>query len=135
MTLHPLLDVRRFVKFSGVGIVGFLVDVSVLQSAVSAFGISPYVARLASYVAAASATWWLNRQFTFTDASRTAPAIQWARFLAVNAIGFSANYVTFAVIIATLPLAAKYPVLAVPFGSLAGLLFNFFLSKKFAFIP
>ena len=135
MNPHLLLDVRRFVKFSGVGIVGFLVDVSVLQLVVSAFGISPYVARLASYVAAATTTWWLNRQLTFTDASRRAPAAQWARFLAVNAIGFSANYLTFALVIATVPLAARYPILAVPAGSLAGLLFNFFLSKKFAFIP
>jgi putative flippase GtrA len=81
-----------------------------------------------------SRTWWLNRHFTFREASHAAAATQWARFLAVNAIGFCANYLTFATLVATLPLAATYAVLAVPAGSLVGLCFNFLLSKKFAFV-
>ena len=135
MNKHPLLsDAGKFLKFSGIGIVGFLVDVGVLQAAVTTSAVSPYAARLASYLAAATTTWWLNRQFTFREASHAAAATQWARFLAVNAIGFGANYLTFAALVATLPLAATYPVLAVPAGSLAGLCFNFLLSKKFAFV-
>jgi len=139
VTEHPRLSgawigAPKFLKFSGIGVIGFLVDASVLQSAVSLFHVSPYAARLASYLAAATVTWWLNRNLTFHEASHAEPASQWARFVALNTVGGAINYGVFAGLVATSPLAAHYPVLAVAAGSISGLCFNFLLAKKFAFV-
>jgi putative flippase GtrA len=128
------IGASKFLKFSAVGAIGFLVDASVLQSAVSLFYVSPYAARLASYLAAATVTWWLNRNVTFREASQARAGAQWARFVGLNTIGGAINYGVFAALIATLPLAAHYPVLAVAAGSISGLCCNFLLSKKVAFV-
>jgi len=123
----------RFLKFAGVGVVGFVADASILQAQLSLLAVSPYAARFVSYLAAATVTWWLNRNLAFRDASAARPVRQWASFVATNAVGGAANYAVFATCIAVLPLGARHPVLAVGAGSIAGLLFNFTLSKKFVF--
>jgi len=127
-------DLSRFLKFAGIGVIGFGVDAGVLQAAISFFAASPYSARVASYLAAATTTWWLNRNLTFRESLHVQPARQWARFLVVNLTGGIVNYATFAVLVATVPLVTLHPVLGVAAGSLAGLIFNFLLSKKFAFV-
>jgi putative flippase GtrA len=123
----------RLAKFSCVGAAGFIVDAGVFQGLVSLAALSPYAAKILSYVAAATATWWLNRAYTFTDAERADPASQWARFLAANAVGALVNYAVFAAVLAVVPLAAQVPLIAVAAGALAGLAFNFTLSEKFIF--
>ena len=126
-------DLSKLLKFAGIGIVGFAVDAGVLQGAISLLAVSPYAARVASYLAAATTTWWLNRHWTFREALHVEPARQWARFLVVNMTGGIANYTVFAALVASVPLVTVHPVLGVAAGSLTGLLFNFLLSKKFAF--
>jgi putative flippase GtrA len=123
----------RFLKFAGVGVVGFLVDAIFLHLQVSVLAVSPYAAKLASYLVAATVTWRLNRSIAFPDASIAQPAQQWARFVATNAIGGGVNYGVFATLITVLPLGTRAAVLAVAVGSIAGLVFNFTLSKKLVF--
>ena len=56
---------RQFVRFGVVGALGFVVD-SVGVLLLTGSGIAgPLGARIASFVAAASVTWKLNRAFTF----------------------------------------------------------------------
>ena len=123
----------RFLKFSGIGIVSFGVDVLVFQATLSLLGMSPYVGRLVSFVVATSAAWWLNRTFTFHDADCGRPDLQWARFFAANLVGGTANYAVFAIMIATLPIAAANPVLALAAGSLSGVFFNFTAYRRYVF--
>jgi putative flippase GtrA len=123
----------RFLKFSGVGVIAFLVDVEVFQAAIFLTGMSPYVARVVSFVVATSAAWLLNRTFTFRDAETVRPDLQWVRFFAANLLGGAVNYAIFAVMIATLPLAAAYPVLALAAGSLSGVSFNFTAYHRYVF--
>jgi putative flippase GtrA len=123
----------RLVRFSCAGIAGFIVDAGVFQALVSFAGLSPYIARIASFLAAATATWWLNRTYTFASAGRDGAAFQWARFLAANAIGGLVNYAVFAAVLASAPIAAAWPLIAVAAGALAGLVFNFTLSEKLVF--
>lgn len=123
---------RRFVRFSLVGIVGFGVDASVLALCLR-LGFGVYDGRLISYLVAATTTWWLNRRFTFTGAADAKPALQWTKFLAVNAVGGAVNYCVYAVLVTWLPLAAAYPTLGVAAGSLAGLAFNFLGSRRLVF--
>jgi putative flippase GtrA len=120
-------------RFGVVGGVGFLVDAGVLL-AMLALGLGPYGGRVVSYVVAASATFALNRAWTFrAQPKNAAPVRQWALFLALNLIGFACNYGAYAALISTIPLVARYPVLGVAAGSLAGMTGNFLLSRRYVF--
>ena len=123
----------QFLRFGVVGTVGFLVDSAMLLT-MMALGLGPYGGRVVSYLAAASTTFALNRAWTFRSAARDAPmAAQWGRFVALNLVGFAANYGTYAALIATVQLVAAYPVLGVAAGSVAGMFLNFGLSRRYVF--
>ena len=99
-----------------------------------ALGAGPYGGRVLSYIAAATATWALNRAWTFRHRAKGASATrQWLLFLAVNLVGFAINYGTYAALIANLPLAQAHPALGVAAGSIAGLAGNFLLSRRLVF--
>jgi putative flippase GtrA len=137
MKCRPAAPARfeRFLRFGLVGIVGFIVDVTVLSACIRFLELGPYVARLVSYPAAATATWYLNRRFTFPDARADRRTSQWASFLVVNAVGGAVNYGTYAALVAFTEYAARHPQLAVAAGSLAGLVFNFTGSSLLVFRP
>ncbi len=120
-------------RFGVVGGVGFVVDSAVLL-AMLALGLGPYGGRVVSYVVAASCTFALNRAWTFRHQPKSqTPVRQWALFLALNLIGFACNYGAYAALISGVPLVARYPVLGVAAGSLAGMTGNFLLSRRFVF--
>ncbi|MDO9498528.1 GtrA family protein [Falsiroseomonas sp.] len=122
----------QFLRFGVVGTVGFVVDTAVLYAGL-ALGLGLYSGRAVSYLAAASTTWALNRAWTFRAAPRAPMARQWALFLLVNLIGFACNYGTYALMVASLPLVAAHPVIGVAAGALAGMVGNFWLSRRFVF--
>jgi putative flippase GtrA len=124
--------VVELMRFGVVGVAGFVVDAGVLTAAI-ALGLGPWFGRVLSYLAAATATFALNRAWTFRGAARGRPVRQWALFLVVNLVGFVFNYGTYAALIAWVPLVAATPVLGVAAGSLAGLVGNFVLSRRFVF--
>ena len=122
----------QFLRFGLVGIIGFLVDATVLHLALWLIQLDFYSGRLLSYLAAATTTWLLNRRFTFGDASAR-PGQQWLRFLMVNGLGGGINYTVYALLVFFSPLFRNAPVLAVALGSLSGLLLNFAGSKWLVF--
>lgn len=121
----------QFLRFALVGVIGFVVDASILRLVVAAFGINLYAGRLISFLAAATVTWALNRSFTFRH--KGARAAQWLRFVCANAFGASVNLGTYALMVSTLPLAREYPSIAVACGSLTGMGLNFTLMKRVVF--
>lgn len=123
----------QFLRFALVGIAGYVVDAGVLTLLVEGIGLDPYSARVASFVCAATATWWLNRRFTFAASDKPAAGRQWARFLLVNAFGAAINYGAYVIALQSWPLAMDYPALAAAIGSIAGLAFNFPASKFLVF--
>jgi putative flippase GtrA len=122
----------EFLRFGLVGAAGFVVDAAVLMLAL-ALGLGPWFGRILSYVAAASATFAMNRAWTFREAGRARPMRQWALFLTVNLSGFVCNYGTYGTLIALVPAVAANPVLGVAAGSIAGLAGNFLLTRRFVF--
>lgn len=121
---------RQFLVFCAIGTLGFLVDVAVL------YAIAPLVGwmagRVGSFLAAATATWWFNRRFTFVEGAARAgapAATQYLRYLVSMLGGAAVNYAAYA---ATLMLVAHphAPALGVAIGSIAGLGINF-LSARF----
>lgn len=89
----------QFARFAVVGAIGFCVDVAVLYLCLRGFGLGVYSARLVSYLAAATATWYLNRRITFVGFERNKPLRQWFRFVLVNGFGGLVNYGVYGVIV------------------------------------
>ena len=123
---------RQFVRFSMVGVAGFLVDASLITLLTNYGGINPLLARLASFLAAATTTWWLNRRFTFA-AKDTSLVRQWLRFMAAMSIGGGVNYAVFTCLVLMLPLVMRQPWTGVAAGSLAGLAVNYYTSRRYVF--
>jgi len=124
--------VLQFARFGVVGGIGFVVDTTVLYAGL-ALGLGLYFGRALSYVAAATTTWALNRAWTFRGQGRGSAVRQWAVFLVVNLLGFACNYGTYAALVASVPTVAHHPVIGVAAGSLAGMIGNFLLSRRFVF--
>ncbi len=134
MTDRPDHAVRRqFARFTMVGVLGFVVDSTVLYFCLHGLGLGLYSGRLVSYLFAASTTWYLNRTLTFGDHSP--PGRQWARFIATNGIGAMVNYGSYSLIVALLPPGILVPLLGVAVGAVAGLGFNFTASRRLVFKP
>ena len=122
----------QFVRFGVVGTIGFLVDTAVLYAGL-ALGLGLYGGRAVSYLAAASATFALNRAWTFRGQGEGRVARQWALFVVLNLVGFAFNYGTYAALVASVALVAQHPVIGVAAGSLAGMMGNFLLSRRYVF--
>lgn len=123
----------RLLRFGLVGAAGFLVDAGLLQAMVQWGSINPFLARLGSFIAAATATWWLNRWFTFA-ARHQASGREWMRYMMAMTLGGLVNYGAFAAVLLWLPLALRQPWLAVACGSLAGMAVNYYTSRRFVFV-
>jgi putative flippase GtrA len=122
-----------FLRFALVGTIGFLVDAAVLYALMFGLGAGPYLGRAGSFLAAASATWLLNRVYTFREVERSDPKRQWLRFVGFMVLGGAVNYGVYAAIVAVAPAHPVVPLLAVAAGSLAGLAVNFTTSRLFVF--
>jgi putative flippase GtrA len=123
----------QFARFAAVGVVGFGIDTLTLYSVVAAFSFSLYAARLLSYLAAASVTWFLNRIWTFRHSAGKAVHREWLSFLSANSIGGAINYGVYALLIHEVRMAQELPVIAVAAGSVSGLAINFGLSRYIVF--
>lgn len=124
----------RFLRFAAAGVVAAGVDMAAVELAVRVLGLDLYSARVLSYLAAATAAWWLNRRISFNDRLSSNRLAEWARYLAANLLGGLINYGVYAVLVTFVPVFAAYPFMAVAIGSLAGLVANFAMSQRFVFV-
>jgi putative flippase GtrA len=133
LRLTTLAQRFQFLSFATIGVVGFLVDTSVLYLAKDTLGLGLYSGRVLSFLVAATTTWLLNRTFTFGRPPVSSLWREWLRFLSVNSVGGLVNYAAYSTLVATVPLVALYPALGVGAGSIAGLTFNYLGSKHAVF--
>jgi putative flippase GtrA len=121
-------------RFGLVGVAGYIVDVAALMLIVR-LGIDPFTARVPSFIAAASATWYLNRRFTFREAQAQPVSVrrQWALFVVLMLPGAALNYGTYALLVAHFDLARRLLAVPVAAGALAGMSVNFLVSKLVVF--
>src|ERR1051326_5356088 len=110
----------QFLRFALVGCAGFVVDAGVLN-AMLALGADRYTGRIVSYLAAATFTWALNRNYTFRAQRNERLVSEWGRFLAANAVGGLINWGTYAILVALSATVFAHPSIGVAAGSLAGL--------------
>jgi len=126
----------RLVRFGAVGGAGFLVNEAALAMAKNLFGMGDHAAWLFGFAVAVTFTWWGNRVFTFHDKKSSGPVgimSEWARFVATNSLGAVGNFVVYSSLIAFAPWPLGIPYVALAFGVLVGLIFNFTLSKRLVF--
>lgn len=122
--------VKQFLRFAAVGTAGFIIDAGFVEVLKGTLGLAG--SQLAAFSVAATATWALNRRFTF--GSSTYPLHQeWLRYIASNLLGWAVNNGVYLWAVMQFPLASSHPVLAVAAGSIAGMFFNFSASRHIAF--
>jgi putative flippase GtrA len=133
LLLHKTL-ILEFFKFGIVGLLGLAVDTSVVYLAIHGFGWHPVASAIFSFPFAVTFTWVLNRHFTYGQSPKTPIRQEWARFLAVCSIGFVINRGVYTALVLTVPLIYANPFIALFAGSIAGMFFNFFVSRKWVFL-
>ncbi len=129
----PVLVAHQAGRFIVVGAIGFVVDGGILTLLHSLYDFSLLHARLVSFAAAVTATWYLNRQHTFR-ASKDAQAIhEWGRYAVVNSIGALLNLGLFLWLVYQFSVLAAWPIVPLAMASAVALVVNFFASRHLAF--
>ena len=120
-----------FIRFGTVGASGFVVDTTTVYILKSTIGL--YWAGGASYLVAATWTWWFNRQWTFRGQGDGTLVRQWLKFLAANTAGLILNRGAYFTLVTLSPLCRDWPILAIAAGTGCGMFVNFFLSRRLVF--
>jgi putative flippase GtrA len=118
--------VRAFARFCAVGAVGFAVDAGITLALTQAMHWPPLQARVVAFLIAASATWQLNRRFTFRS---TAGAATWAPYVLLTSVGAGINVGTYLLWVWMAGQGARSVLTGVALGSIVALAFNFLASK------
>lgn len=113
-------------RFCAVGTVGFAVDSSFTLLLTQTLAWDPFPARLCAFLIAATATWSLNRRFTFRS-SRGAST--WAPYVLFTSVGAAVNVGVFLGWVWLAGDGALSVFTGVALGSIAALGFNFVVSK------
>jgi len=117
-----------------VGAIGFLVDGGVLQLLVSAAGWSPFTARVLSFPAALSATFVLNRIWTF-GGLRMPAGRAYGVYGAIQLVGALINLAVFYVCVLLAPPLYERPLIALAIGAGVAMFFNYYASRRVVFRP
>lgn len=136
MNLLAKLSRLPLLRFAVIGALGLPVDAGVLWLMTHRGGLDPYSGRVMSWLSAATFTWMGNRYFTFRGARARgllATVKEWLRFLAANAVGGLVNVGLYSTLVRFAPPPIDNLYVALVLGVLAGLVFNFTLSKTMVF--
>lgn len=125
--------VIQFLKFGLVGGGGFVVDTLFLYIGIYLLGLERVPAGFFAFPFAVTATWIGNRLYTFSDQKHEPMAKQWSKFAMVCAVGIVFNRGMYSLLVSTIDFVYDYPVIALFAGSLTGMFFNFFASRKIVF--
>lgn len=124
---------RQATSFALIGGIGFIVDGGILTILNSLYDVSLLPARIASFSAAVTVTWFLNRQKTFADRRNEGLVGEWGRYAAVNSIGSVLNMGIFFWLVARYELLAGWPLIPLAIAASIALVFNFVASKYIVF--
>lgn len=130
-TPERIATLVQFLMFGTVGTFGWVLDTATVYATRGTLGL--YGGGVAAYAVAATGTWLFNRIWTFRGRGGGPVHRQWARFLAVNLVGFVLNRGTYALLVTFVPLCAAQPVFATAAGAIAGMFVNFSMSRALVF--
>lgn len=119
--------------FTLIGAVGFSLDAGLLVLGHEIVNLDWPIARLISFSAAATITWYLNRTLTFKNRVGPPRLDEWRRYLAINGVGAVLNLGIFLILIHFVPMFHDHPVAALALAAAIALTFNFLGSRSIAF--
>jgi putative flippase GtrA len=115
---------NRVIAFGLVGGTGFAIEAVILQG-LSMVGLQPIMGRAVSFPVAVTATWLLNKRYTFRDRVVTKGRSQYLLYVGGALGGAALNIAAFVLTIRRWPALASQPVLPLMIGSALGLVFNY----------
>lgn len=120
-------------RFATSGLLGLAVDTAVLYGAMALGG--PFaLARVVSFLAAATFTWAFNRSLTFDSIKPVPPSWrEWLHYLLAMALGGVVNYGVSLGAYHGFSVVRAYPVLALALGAGAGMTLNFLSARHWVF--
>jgi putative flippase GtrA len=113
---------HRLSRFALVGGIGFIVDAGALALLLRTTPLGPLAARILSIGLALTATWMLNRTFTFQPSGRGL-AREGVRYGGVGIATSLINYLVYSAVLLAVP--ATPPLLALAVASLAAMALSF----------
>lgn len=121
---------NQIVRFCMVGTVGFLIDAGCTLMLSQTFTVPPGPSRLLAFLVAASATWALNRHFTFRVGSRVGT---WLLYVLSTSFGALINISAYLLWLGLAGNSAKQIVAGIAIGSVCALAFNYTISRYVIF--
>jgi putative flippase GtrA len=122
--------VERFVKWSVVGVIGAVVDYSILIGLVELVRLYALIAQAISFTCAVVNNYILNRNWTFGDIRHKGPAVQFTQFFIVSVAGLGTRSVIFYFLFEVLGLWYIY---ATAMAIIVVLIWNFFANLVWTF--
>ncbi|MDA8416994.1 MAG: GtrA family protein [Betaproteobacteria bacterium] len=121
----------QFLRFGCVGTVGFAVDAMVVWVFHARLG--AVLAQVCGFILAVTATWLLNRHWTFAGRGSSRLMWEWGRYVLANGWGALLNNGVYVLAIGSDERFAHYPVMAVALGSLMGMVANYLALRYWIF--
>lgn len=125
--------ITEIVRFGISGTAGFIVDAGLVYLCTNLFDLGPLVAQVIAFSVAVTVTWLINRHWTFAAHASDRWLREWTHYVAANSVGALVINGIYAILVIESAFFSQIPALAVASGSLAGMLFNYSLSKRFIF--
>jgi putative flippase GtrA len=123
---------KQLMHFAFAGTIGYIVDACMLLLVLPWTG--PYIGRVVSFACAVFTTWVINRSLIFRHQNSNKPTRQEFSLYFLTTLGGAAvNFTGYFLIVYYIGPSANTLPLAVAAGSLAGMMVNFWLSKRFVF--
>lgn len=88
-------EIRRFMKFAVVGVIGAVVDFSLLNLGIQVFHLAKWLANTFSFSAAVLSNFTWNRLWTYPESRHMRFFPQLGQFLLVNLAGYGINQLVF----------------------------------------
>lgn len=130
--LRKYLLAREFRRFVVVGGLGFCVDGGLLTLLMKD-GWDVIPARCCSFLFAVSATWLLNRLWTFSSGKLISIRREYTYYFGTQVLGAVINLSIFFVLIELYPTLRDTPLIPLAFGATVSLAFNYVVSKRIVF--
>ncbi|MBB2751375.1 UNVERIFIED_ORG: putative flippase GtrA [Rhizobium aethiopicum] len=121
---------RKLIRFTIAGGIGFLVDAGMLSALLHLTSLGPFLARLVAIACAMAVTWVFNRRYTFDRSGRTLAA-EGFRYGSIGVTAALVNYGLYSTLLLSLP--ALQPLAAMVIASIASMVFSFFGYSRFVF--
>ena len=126
---------KQILRFGTVGGIGFLVDGGLLTLLHAITDWGALWPRAISFPVALSATWYLNRVWTFADEKSDRKAQEYGRYAMVQIVGNLINLAVYATCLWTWPtIMQPYPIIALAVASAVAMIFNYVGARFWVFM-